>query len=68
MKPDGDTLYTNEWLLYNILEMKYLRGLKVREIAQQLSLSEADFYRKQRVAINELTRILLSMEEAIVKE
>ena len=63
MKPVGDTLYTNEWLLYNILEMKYMRGMKVREIAQQLSLSEADFYRKQRVAINELTRILLTMEE-----
>lgn len=63
MKPVGEVLYTNEWLLYNILEMKYLRGLKVREIAHQLSLSEADFYRKQRVAISELARILVSMEE-----
>ena len=63
IKPEGDIQYTNEWLLYNILDLKYLRGLKVREIAQQLSLSEADFYRKQRVAINELTRIILSMEE-----
>ena len=63
MKPDGETQYTNEWLLYNILEMKYMRGLKVREIAHALSLSEADFYRKQRVAIQELTRIILAMEE-----
>lgn len=63
IKPDGDVQYTNEWLLYNILDLKYLRGMKVREIAQQLSLSDADFYRKQRVAINELTRIILSMEE-----
>ena len=62
MKPEGTQQYTNEWLLYNILEMKYLRGMKVREIANQLSLSEADFYRKQRVAIDELARIILMME------
>ncbi|MEE4195534.1 MAG: hypothetical protein V2J07_10090 [Anaerolineae bacterium] len=66
MKPAGEVQYTNEWLLYNILDLKYLRGMKVREIARQLSLSEADFYRKQRVAINELARIILLMEENAV--
>ncbi len=37
------------WILYNILEMKFLEGKKVREVAMRLAMSEADLYRKQRV-------------------
>ena len=62
MKPEGAPRLTSEWLLYNILQFKFLDGKKVREISAQLSISEADFYRKQRVAIGELTRQLLIME------
>ena len=62
MKPEGQHQYTTEWLLYNILQMKFLDGKKVREIASQLSISEADFYRKQRVAVEELAKIILQME------
>ncbi len=52
-----------EWLLYNILEMKFMRGQKVREVAKRLALSESDLYRKQRIAIENLCRILVEMEE-----
>ncbi|MCD4752357.1 MAG: hypothetical protein K8R40_04740 [Anaerolineaceae bacterium] len=62
MKPVGKQQFTTEWLLYNILQLKFLEGKKVREIAAQLSISEADFYRKQRVAVNELAKIILQME------
>jgi hypothetical protein len=62
LRPQGSHQYTNEWLLYNILDMKFMKGMKVREIAAQLSLSEADYYRKQRVAINELTKVIMNME------
>ncbi len=63
LRPDGERKLTApEWLLYNILEMKFLRGQKVREVAMRLALSESDFYRKQRVAIESLARIIAEME------
>jgi len=48
--------------LYNILEMKFLEGKKVREIAMRLAMSEADLYRKQRVAIEAVAKAILEME------
>jgi hypothetical protein len=64
LRPEGERILTApEWLLYNILEMKFLRGQKVREVARRLALSESDLYRKQRIAIENLSRILADMEE-----
>jgi hypothetical protein len=64
LKPDGQrSLTAPEWLLYNILELKVIQGKKIREIAYQLAMSESDLYRKQRIAIQELTRTLATMEE-----
>jgi len=62
IKPAGDRKYTGEWLLYNILELKFLEGKKVKEIAMKLALSEADLYRKQRVAIDVITNTIVQME------
>ena len=53
---------TTEWLMYNILELKFVQGLRVRDIAQRLAMSEADLYRKQRLAIEEVARTLREME------
>jgi hypothetical protein len=64
LRPDGERKLTApEWLLYNILEMKFLRGQKVRQVAMRLAVSESDFYRKQRVAIENLADILVEMEK-----
>lgn len=64
LRPDGERKLTApEWLLYNILEMKFLRGQKVREVALRLAVSESDLYRKQRVAIENLAGIIAMMEE-----
>ncbi|MDF1512559.1 MAG: histidine kinase N-terminal 7TM domain-containing protein [Anaerolineae bacterium] len=64
LRPDGERKLTApEWLLYNILEMKFLRGEKVRQVAMRLAVSESDFYRKQRIAIENLANILVEMEE-----
>jgi hypothetical protein len=64
LRPDGERKLTApEWLLYNILDMKFLRGEKVRQVAMRLAVSESDFYRKQRVAIQNLARILVEMEQ-----
>jgi hypothetical protein len=65
LKPDGArTMTSPDWLLYNILEMKFVQGRKVREIAAKLALSESDLYRKQRVAIEAVARQLEHMERA----
>ena len=62
IKPDGDRRFTAEWILYNILELKFIEGWKVRDVAARLAMSEADFYRKQRVAIEEIARVIHDME------
>jgi len=62
--PEGKrTLTTKEWILYNILEMKFVRGLRITQIAMRLSMSESDLYRKQRAAIDAVAKVLASMEE-----
>jgi hypothetical protein len=52
-----------EWLLYNLLEGRFLQRKTVRDVANRLAMSESDFYRKQRVAIEEVARQLTLMEE-----
>jgi hypothetical protein len=63
VRPEGDRRFTAEWILYNILEMKFLEGKKVREIASRLAMSEADLYRKQRVAIEAVSKAIMEMEK-----
>ncbi|MEA4813225.1 MAG: histidine kinase N-terminal 7TM domain-containing protein [Anaerolineaceae bacterium] len=67
-KPQGERKFTGDWLLYNLLDMKYVQGKKVREVANKLAISEADLYRKQRVAIDSVAGIISEMEEACLKE
>jgi hypothetical protein len=62
VKPRGDRKFTTEWILYNILEMKFIEGRKVRDVAARLAMSEADLYRKQRVALEAVARAILEME------
>jgi len=62
LRPDGERKFTGEWLLYNILDMKFMEGKKVREIALKLAVSEADLYRKQKVAIEKIADMLVQME------
>jgi len=65
MRPDGEqNLSTPEWLLYNILEMRFIQGHKIREIATRLAISESDLYRKQRVAIDQVAKVLTEMEQS----
>lgn len=62
VKPNGDRRFTSEWILYNILEMKFIEGRKVRDVASRLAMSEADLYRKQRVAVEAVAKAILEME------
>jgi len=65
LKPEGRRqMTTAEWILYNILELKFIQGLRVRDIAMRLAISESDLYRKQRVAIEEVARTIADMEQS----
>lgn len=67
LKPEGQrSLTTSEWILYNILEMRFLQGRKVRDVALRLAMSDSDLYRKQRVAIEEVARQIAEMERNIL--
>jgi hypothetical protein len=65
LRPEGQrNLTTTEWILFNILELKFIKGHRVRDIARRLAMSESDLYRKQRVAIEAVARALVQMEQA----
>lgn len=68
VRPEGERRFTAEWILYNILEMKFMEGRKVREVAMRLAMSEADLYRKQRVAIEAVASAILAMERQVMEE
>lgn len=64
-RPTGERKLTaSEWLLYNILDMRFIQGQRVRDIALRLSMSESDLYRKQRAAVVEVVKTLAEMEAA----
>lgn len=68
IRPEGERRFTGEWILYNILEMKFVEGRKVREVALRLAMSEADLYRKQRIAVETVARTISDMEVQARKE
>jgi hypothetical protein len=43
--------------------MKYLEAKKVKEIANKLAISEADLFRKQKIAISETGKMIIGMEK-----
>ncbi len=68
LKPQGERkLLSPEWTLYNILRLRFLENRKVREVARRLSMSEADLYRKQRIAILAVTDVILEREQSLRK-
>ena len=65
-RPDGERKLTaSEWLLYNILDLRFVQGQRVRDIARRLAMSESDLYRKQRAAVAEVAKTLAEMEAAV---
>lgn len=62
-RPQGArSMTTGEWILYNILELKFIQGQRVRDVARRLAMSESDLYRKQRVAIESVAQTISLME------
>ncbi len=53
-----------EWVIYNILDLRFIQKIKARDTARRLHMSEPDLYRKQRYAIEAVADTLLEMEHA----
>jgi len=51
-----------EWLLYHLAEGRFLKRQSVRETAHRLAMSESDFYRKQRAAVEAVAQQILTIE------
>jgi hypothetical protein len=68
-RPAGERkLAASEWLLYNILDLRFVQGQRVRDIARRLAMSESDLYRKQRTAVAEVAKTLAEMEAVAAAE
>ncbi len=68
LRPEGQrSMTTAEWILYNILEMRFIQGRKVRDVAMRLAMSESDLYRKQRVAIESVANIIADKERSTTR-
>lgn len=62
-RPEGERKKRDpEWTLYNILEMRYVQGSKVKDVAKSLYMSDSDLYRKQRTAIEAVVEAIETME------
>jgi hypothetical protein len=62
-RPAGDRKLTSpEWTVFNIVQERFVERHKVRDVAHRMALSEPDFYRKQKVAIEAIATTLLDME------
>jgi hypothetical protein len=68
-RPAGERRTTApEWLVYNILDYRFVQGQRVFDIARRLSMSESDLYRKQRTAVAAVAKTLAEMEAGLVTE
>jgi hypothetical protein len=64
LRPSGErNMMSGEWVMYNILDLKFVQGQRIRDIAQRLAISESDYYRKQRIAIEQVAQTLVQMEQ-----
>ncbi len=62
-RPDGERKSTDpEWTLYNILELRFVKGQKVTDVANRLAIAEATLYRRQRDAIEAVANAIERME------
>jgi len=63
-KPEGEQdMRSPEWMVYNILKLRFIDKRKVRETARRLYISDANLYRKQNIAIESVADAILKMEQ-----
>lgn len=69
-RPPGERDWrSQDWLIYNILDLRYIKKQRVREVANRLYMSDANLYRKQNTAIESVADTLLRLEaDALMDE
>ena len=68
LRPEGERSISGEWTLYNLIDLKFFEKQKVKDIVRRLSMSEADFYRKQKVAVEALSKVIIRLEHSLQDE
>ncbi|MBC7871427.1 MAG: hypothetical protein H7Y09_11365, partial [Chitinophagaceae bacterium] len=64
LRPSGERdMKSQEWMLYNIIQLRFIEKRKARETAQRLYMAEASLYRKQNVAIEAVADAIVMMEK-----
>jgi len=64
LRPAGERdMKSQEWMLYNIIQLRFIEKRKARETAQRLYMAEASLYRKQNVAIETVADAIIMMEK-----
>ncbi len=64
LRPEGERTANGEWTLYNLIDYKFFEKQKVKDIVRRLSMSEADFYRKQKIAVEAMAKEIIRMEHS----
>jgi hypothetical protein len=65
-KPEGERDYrSQEWMIYNILHLRFIKKRLVRDTARMLYISDANLYRKQNLAIEAVADTLIRMEREL---
>lgn len=68
-RPPGERKLTApEWLVFNILDLRFVQGQRVMDLSRRLAMSESDLYRKQRFAVAAVAKTLADMEAATIAE
>lgn len=63
LRPAGERDWrSQEWLIYNVIELRYIKKLRVRDAANRLYMADATLYRKQNVAIEAVADAILRLE------
>ena len=66
-KPEGERDYRSaEWMIYNILTLRFIENKKVKDTARRLYISEANLYRKQNTAIEAVADALIKLERQTI--
>lgn len=66
--PDNTPMNAAEWRCYNILTMRYLNGVDLYRIGEELGLSQRQVYRELKKGLGGLISILWKQQQAMQSE
>ena len=55
-------------MIYNVIDLRYIKKQRVREVANRLYMSDANLYRKQNLAIEAVADTILRLEADVLSD